>query len=187
MPGIPFIILLLLLIPTTPAAAASLEAPALSPPLSAAKFFDPDRLVTTGGVKYSASGELSLEPQWGVGYRASARDIFGGITESHRLHAQAGWRLSLADTLYLSAAAKLPLLSIDSAGRYTGQDIGTRRGYDFARPFKSTPTWTGEVGVHFTSWTDLTLYYDQSPVTSWFQGKPQQEERIGTRIIFKFE
>jgi hypothetical protein len=168
--------------------AAGLTAPALSPPLATTRFFDPDRLLTTGGVRYSPAGALRIEPELGVGYRETEREFSGGIEESvHHVHAQAGWRFSLFDTLYLSAAAKLPLLTIETAGRYTGQDLGTRRGYDFTRTFRSTPTWTGEFGVHLSSWTDFTLYYDQSPVAGWLGGGPQQEERIGTRMIFRFE
>lgn len=168
--------------------AAGLTAPTLSPPLATVRLFDPDRLLTTGGVRYSAASALSIEPELGLGYRETERDFSGGIEESiHHVHAQAGWRFSLYDTLYLSAAAKMPLLTIESAGRYTGQDLGTRHGYDFTRTFRSTPAWTGEFGLHLSSWSDFTLYYDQSPVTGWLAGGPQQEERIGTRMIFRFK
>jgi hypothetical protein len=168
--------------------AAGLTAPALSPPLVSTRFFDPDLLLTTGGVRFSTAGDVSIQPELGVGYRESEREFSGGIEESiHHVHARAGWRFSLYDTLYLSAAAKVPLLTVETAGRYTGQDLGTRRGYDFTRTFRTTPTWTGEFGLHLSSWTDFTLYYDQSPVTGWLTGGPQQEERIGTRMIFRFK
>jgi hypothetical protein len=179
---------LVLVLSATPLLAAGLVTPSLSAPLATTRFFDPDRLLTTGGVKYSAANELTLEPEWGLGYRAMEREFAGGIEEStHRVHAQAGWRLSLADTLYLSAAAKLPVVTFASADRYTGQDLGSRQGYDFVHPFRNTLTWTGEVGLHLSSWTDLTVYYDQSHVSGWFPGGPQQEERIGTRIILRFK
>jgi hypothetical protein len=167
--------------------ATGLGTPTLSESISTTRFFDPDRLLTTGGVKYWAADELSLEPELGVGYRATDRDLLGGIATSHRVHAQAGWRLSLADTFYLSAAAKVPVLTIESAGRYSGQDLGTREAYDFTRPFRNSLNWTGEMGIHLSSWTDLTLYYDQSPVSSWNVGGPQMEERVGTRIILRFK
>jgi hypothetical protein len=180
--------LMILLLCAPPLFAAGLGTPSLSPPLATTRFFDPDRLLTTGGLKYSAASDLTLEPELGLGYRAIEREIPGGIEEStHRVHAQAGWRLSLADTLYLSAAAKLPVLSFESAGRYSGQEVGTRQAYDFARTFRSVPNWTGELGVHLSSWTDLTLYYDQSSVSHWLSGGAQQEERIGTRIILRFK
>jgi hypothetical protein len=181
-------IILLHMISGSAAFAAGLTAPTLSPPLAAVRFFDPDRLLTTGGIKYSGVSDFTLEPELGVGYRQSEREFVGGIEESiHQVHAQAGWRLSLYDTLYLSAAAKLPLLTVESAGRYTGQDLGTRHGYDFTRTFRNTPTWTGEFGLHVSTWSDLTFYYDLSPVSGWLGGGPQQEERIGTRIIFRFK
>ncbi|HBG04308.1 MAG: hypothetical protein A2075_14135 [Geobacteraceae bacterium GWC2_58_44] len=178
---------MLLLLCATPLLAAGFDTPSLSAPLAASHFFDPDRLLTTAGVKYSAADDLTLEPEWGLGYRALEREIPGGIEEStHLVHAQAGWRLSLAETLFLSAAAKLPVLSYESTGRNTGQQLGTRYGYDFARPFRNALTWTGEVGVHLSSGTDLSLYYDQSPVSGLWSGGRQQEERIGTRIIWRF-
>lgn len=196
-------ILLLLLIATPPLAAGAdspppqdplsapratgLGTPTLSESISTARFFDPDRLLTTGGVKYWAADELSLEPELGVGYRATDRDLLGGIATSHRVHAQAGWRLSLADTFYLSAAAKVPVLTIESAGRYSGQDLGTREEYDFTRPFRNSLNWTGEMGIHLSTWSDLTLYYDQSPVSNWTVGGRQLEERVGTRIILRFK
>ena len=180
---------MVLLLCTTPLFAAGLGTPSLSAPLATARFFDPDRLLTTGGVRYSAAKNLTLEPEWGVGYRAMERELSGGIEEStRRVHAQAGGRLSLADTLYISAAAKLPVVTFESADRFSGQELGTRQGYDFARPFRNTPTWTGEVGIHLAPKADLTLYYDQSPVSSWLSGgRAQDEERIGTRIIFRFK
>ena len=178
-----------LLLSASPLLAAGLGTPSLSAPfaetLATSRFFDPDRLLTTGGVKYSAADDLTLEPEWGLGYSAVGREFSGLIEQTtHRVHAQAGWRLSLADTLYLSAAAKLPVVTVESAGRFTGQEVGTR--YDFARPFQNTPAWTGEVGVHLSSGADLTLYYDQGPLSDWFSGGRQQEERIGTRINLRF-
>ena len=169
--------------------AAGLGAPNLSPPLAASnRFFDTDRFLTTGGVSYSAASDLTLEPEWGVGYRAQQRDLPAGAEESiHRVHAQAGWRLSLADTLYLSAAAKLPVYSYQSSGSYGGQNLGSRQGYDLIRSFRGAPSWTGEVGLHLTGRTDLTLYYDQALAPGGVPGMNQQEERVGTRIIWRFK
>lgn len=168
--------------------ATGLGTPALSEPITTTKFFDPDRLLTTGGVKYRAAEQLSLEPELGLGYRATDRDLLGGInTASHHLHAQAGWRVSVADTLYLSAAAKFPMLTIETAERVNGQDLGTREGYDFARPFRNSLNWTGEMGIHLSTWSDLTLYFDQSPVANWLAGGRLLEERVGTRFIIRFK
>ena len=179
--------LLILLALSTPLRAEGPPVPDFSPSLEVEHFFDPDRLLTNGGMGYRGE-ELTLEPEWGVGYRTTERESSGGIAEStHQVHAQAGWRLSLPDLLYVSAAAKLPVVTLQTASRISGQDLGSRQDYDFTHPFRNTPTWTGEMGLHFSSWTDLTLYYDQSPVSGLLNGGPQQEERIGTRLIFKFK
>ncbi|GFO55698.1 hypothetical protein GMSM_27050 [Geomonas sp. Red276] len=179
--------LLMVLVAAPPALAGGLGTPTLSPPLSAARFFDTDRLLTTAGVKYEAP-QVTLEPELGLAYRIAEREQTGGLDESiHMLHAQAGGRLSLAKTMYLSAAAKLPVLTVENAANYTGQDLGSRRGYDFTRPFRSTPSWTGELGIHLGRSSDLTLYYDQSQIAGSFLGPVQQEERIGTRIIWRFK
>jgi hypothetical protein len=178
---------LLILLCTPTVYGAGLGTPILSPPISTTRFFDPDRLVTTGGVKYSASDDLTLEPELGLDYRMTERDFSGGIEEStHRVHALAGWRLSLADTFYLSAAAKLGVLSVGSAASYTGQDISTRHDYDFIRTFRNIPAYTGELGVRLGPRSDFTFYFDQSPAAASFFGQGKQEERVGTRIIWKF-
>jgi len=176
-----------LLLRAAPLLAAGLGTPHLSPPL-AERFFDPDRYLTTGGVRYGEPSDLSLEPELGVGYRTLERGLPGGAEESiHRVHAQAGWRLSLADTLYLSAAAKLPVYSYQSSGSYGGQDLGSRQGYDLIHSLKSGPAWTGEVGLRITDRAALTLYYDQGQVPGGLPGAVQQEERLGTRLIWRFK
>lgn len=168
--------------------AAGFDTPTLSPPLSTARFFDPERLLTTGGVRYEPSSDLSLEPELGLGYRALERDLPGGVAEQiHRVHAQAGWRVSLADTLYLSAAAKLPVYSYQRTGSYGGQNLGSRQEYDLVRSLREVPSWTGEMGVHLSGRADLTLYYDQGQVPRGLPGLMQQEERVGTRIIWRFK
>jgi hypothetical protein len=181
-------IFLILALSATPLFAAGLGTPNLSAPLATARFFDPDRFLTTGGVRYSAASDLTLEPELGVGYRALERDLPGMAEELiHRVHAQAGWRLSLADTLYVSAAAKLPVYSYQRSGSYGGQNLGSRQGYDLVHSFRGAPTWTGEMGVHLTSRADLTLYYDQGLAPGGVPGFVQQEERVGTRIIWRFK
>jgi hypothetical protein len=178
---------LMVLFCATALPAADLGTPNLSPPIATARFFDPDRLLTTGGLKYSASDALTLEPELGLDYREQERNLAGGIEEStQQLHALAGGRISLAETVYLSAAAKLQVLTVESVGSITGQERGTRYGYDITHPFRSAVTWTGQVGLRLSQQTDLSLYYDQSPVTGWLPGARQLEERVGTRIIWKF-
>jgi hypothetical protein len=184
----PIAIFLTLLASATPLLGADLGTPNLSAPLGSAPFFETDRFLTTGGVRYSAAEDLTLEPEFAVGYRALQRDLPGGAEEStHRVHAQAGWRLSLADTLYVSAAAKLPVYSYQSSGSYWGQDLGYRQGYDLIHALKGAPAWTGEFGLHLTGRTDLTLYFDQGLAPGAMPGVSRQEERVGTRIIWRFE
>ena len=180
--------LLIFMLCAAPAPAASLGTPNLSAPIAADRLFDPDRFLTTGGVRYGAAGDLSLEPELGVGHRSLERDLPGGAEASiHQVHAQAGWRLSLADTLYLSAAAKLPVYSFQSSGSYGGQDIGSRQGYDLFHSLKGAPAWTGEVGLRLTDRAALSLYYDQGQVPGGVPGVAQQEERVGTRLIWRFK
>ena len=179
--------LAILLACASPLFAAGFATPSLSAPLATTRFFDPDRYLTTGGMRYSAASDLTLEPELGVGHRALERDLPGVGAESiHQVHAQAGWRLSLADTLYLSAAAKLPVYSYQRSDSYGGQDLGSRQGYDLVHSFRSAPSWTGEVGWHLTGSSDLTLYYDQGMAPGAVPGGSQQEDRVGTRIIWRF-
>lgn len=180
--------LMIFLLWTTPLLAASLGTPNLSAPIAMDRFFDPDRYLVTGGVRYGAASDLSLEPEFGVGHRSLERDLPGGAEESiHQVHARAGWRLSLADTLYLSAAAKLPVYSFQSSGSYGGQDIGSRQGYDLVHSLKGAPAWTGEVGLRLTDRAALSLYYDQGQVPGGLPGVALQEERVGTRLIWRFK
>jgi hypothetical protein len=79
--------IMLLLFAAAGVGAADLGAPKLSAPLAASRLFDPERFLTTGGVKYEASQELTLEPELGFGYRAMERDQPGGVIDSHTVHA----------------------------------------------------------------------------------------------------
>ncbi|QXE89151.1 hypothetical protein [Geomonas subterranea] len=183
--------------------AAGLGAPILSDPMdtsihaepaAAGRFFETDRLLTNAGLSYSPTYQLTLAPEVGVGYRGTGQELHGGLEQStHRLHAQAGWRLSLAETFYLSAAAKLSVVTVESRGIAGGAELGTRpeagwrTGYDFLNPSHTPLRWTGEFGVHLTPRTDVMLYYDQDPVTGWSYTGQRQEERVGTRFIFRFK
>lgn len=174
--------------------AAGLDTPNLSPPLATARFFDADRLLTTAGVRYFASQDLTLEPELGLGYHARETELHEGVEQStHRLHAQAGWRLSLAEAFYISAAAKLPVVSVEKKGLSAGEelgvrpDLGSRTGYDFIHPARTLVRWTGEVGIRLLPRADLMLYYDQNPLDGWSLTDQHQEERIGTRFIIRFQ
>lgn len=178
----------------TPRLSTPLDVPKLSEPLSTARFFDTDSFLTTTGRRYFAAPEVAMEPEVGLGYQARDLELSGGMEQStHRVHALAGWRVSLADTLHLSASAKLPMLTVDSVGLYAGDELGMRPGFDARQGYqlsnlsRSGVTWRGELGIHLAPQTDFTLYYDQSPVSGWYSGGSQQEERIGTRFILRFK
>lgn len=171
-----------------------LDTPTLSEPLATATFFDNTRFLTNAGLTYSATPLLSLEPELGVGYQAREQEFHGGFEQStHRLHAQAGWRVSLAESFYLSAAAKLPVMTVEKKGVADGEDLGirpdfgTRTGYGFIAPSRTSVQWTGEVGIRLLPRADLMLYYDQNPLDGWSFTNQHQEERIGTRFIIRFQ
>lgn len=171
-----------------------LDAPRLSEPLATARFFDTDCFLSNAGMRFSASREVTLEPEVGVGYHARDLELSGGMEQStHRLHAQAGWRLFLAEALHFSAAAKLPVVTFESVGLYSGDELGTRPGTRFRPGYQinsitsNAISWRGEMGLHLGPRADFTLYYDQTPVSGWYGGGLHQEERIGTRFIIRFK
>ncbi len=194
-----FSILLCLMV--TSAGAENLGTPSLSPPITAlplpktddtARFFKTDRFLTSAGMSFTAAPDLTLEPELGISYRGAGQELHGGIEQSmHRLHAQAGWRLSLSQALYLSAGAKFSMLSVETRGLTAGEEFGIRpeSGYRNVYEFtpNRTPRWTGELGLHLTPRTDLMLYYDQEPVTGWSYSGQHLEDRLGTRFIFRFK
>ena len=174
------------------AVAADLGTPRLSESLSTRKFFDPDRLLTTGGVKYQGVEGFTIEPLIGLGYTARERELKGGVDEAvHKLHAQAGGKIDLAKTFYLSAAAKLPVYTYGLADSRIGfgspQGAVSRHEYDFTRLSPGSLSWTGEMGIHLGLGADLTIYYDQDMLKGFQPGVTQPEERFGTRIIFRFK
>ncbi|WP_246043795.1 hypothetical protein [Geomonas edaphica] len=143
-------------------------------------------------MSFTAAPELTLEPELGIGYRGAGQELHGGIEQStHRLHARAGWRLSLSKALYFSAAAKFPMLTVETRGLTAGEELGIRpeSGYHNVYEFNPNraPRWTGELGLHLTPRTDLMLYYDQEPITGWSYSGQHQEDRLGTRFIFRFK
>lgn len=173
---------------------AGLETPRLSDDIATQKYFDPDRFLSTGGLKFEAAPSFTLEPQVGVGYEKLDMAIGGGFGEiSHKFHAQAGGRLDLPGMLYFSAAAKLPVYTYEMTGRRSGTDFSLqspadRYDYDLFRSPLRNLSWTGEVGIHLGLMTNLNIFYDQTQF-SGFQGGSRfdrMEEKIGTRIIFRF-
>jgi hypothetical protein len=184
--------IILILIWGFPVSAADLGVPHLSDSKVTSKFFDPDRLITSGGLKYKSGGETSVEPQFGLGYTARDQALGSGYEQSiHKVHAQAGGKFDLGGNLYLSAAAKLPVFTYEMSDRRFGtappQDSVSRRGYDFTRAPLTNLKWTGEVGIRLGVQTELSIYYDQTMYDSFQPGFSRPEERFGTRFILRFK
>lgn len=184
-----------ILLAALPVCAADLGAPRLSDSTAVEKFFDPDRLLTTGGVKYEASETFSLEPEVGLGYERRGKEVSSGYDEVvHKLHARAGGRLNLSNALYFSAAAKLPVYTYQFTERRTGGDLSfqaplTRQDYDLFRRPGENVGWSSEAGVRLGGRTELNVFYEQTP-SAGFQGGSrfgQTEERFGTHLIFRFK
>jgi hypothetical protein len=176
------------------ALAANLGTPRLSDNMTTSKFFDPDRLLTTGGLKYEASGNFSLEPEVGLGYVKREQGLSGGYEDTtQKVHARAGGRLNLTDTLHMSAAAKLPVYTYEQAGRIGGdlsfQAPLTRQDYDLLRHPGGNVGWGGEAGIRLGGQTEFNLFYDVTPLSGYQGGThfEQTEERFGTRFIFRFK
>jgi hypothetical protein len=173
---------------------ADLGTPQLSDSIAAQKYFDQNRFLSTGGLKYEAIPSFTLEPQVGVGYEKLEVETGSGFAEVfHKIHAQAGGRLDLPGMLYFSAAAKLPVYTYEMIGHRSGGDdsfqytIG-RQNYDLFRHLGETFSWTGEVGIRLGLGTDFGIFYDQTPFSGSLGGSPssQMEEKFGTRFIFHF-
>jgi hypothetical protein len=183
-----------LIIATGPVFAADLGTPRLSDKSAIQSWFDPSRFLTTGGAKYAAGRILSIEPQLGLGYEMRERDISSGYDEvAHRVHAWAGSKLALSRAVSLSVAAKLPLYTYTLIGRRFGDDLSyqspvSRQDYDLFHHPGGNLGWSSEVGFHLSRWSELDLFFDQTPFAG-AEGENragQTDQRIGTRLIFHF-
>jgi hypothetical protein len=176
------------------ACGADLGTPRLSDSIATQRYFDLDRFLTSGGLKYEAAPSFNLEPQFGVGYEKLELETGDGSGEVfHKLHAEAGGRLNLSGMLYFSAAAKIPVYTYEMTGRRSAGDdsfqySAGRQSYDLFSRSREGLSWTGEVGIHLGLGADLNIFYDQTPFSGSLGGsRPgQMEEKFGTRIIFHF-
>jgi hypothetical protein len=185
----------IMLFTTQPLFAADLGTPRLSDSLPTSQFFDPDRFLTNGGMKYEASQSFSLEPEVGLGYERREKVVSGGYDEVvHKVHARAGGRLNLASNVYFSAAAKLPVYTYQLEDRSIVGDFSlqaplSHNDYDlFHHPGESLG-WSTEAGIRLGGLTELNLFYDKTPYIEFAGGSPlgQTDERFGTRLIFRFK
>jgi hypothetical protein len=176
------------------ACGADLGTPRLSDSIATQRYFDPDRFLTSGGLKYEAAPFFNLEPQLGAGYEKLELETGSGSGEVfHKLHAEAGGRLNLPGMLYFSAAAKIPVYTYEMTGRRSAGDdsfqyTAGRQSYDLFSLSREGLSWTGEVGIRLGLGADLNIFYDQTPFSGSLGGsRPgQMEEKFGTRIIFHF-
>lgn len=174
--------------------AADLGTPRLSDDFTRS-YFNPDRFLTGGGIKYEPAQNFTLEPQVGFGYGSWEREAGSGYDEViHKIHAQAGGKVDLSGMVFISAAAKVPVYTYQLTGHsgsgvFSFQPPATRHDYDLIRHPGGNLAWTGEMGVHLGLGADLNLFYDMTPFaagTTGMNSVGQSEERVGTRIIFHF-
>ena len=155
------------------------------------RFFDPSRLLTSGGLLYRPSISFSLEPMIGLDYRKRLEEVGGGMALStHKLHAEAGGTMKLFERFSLSTAAKIPVTTLFRTGNlsgHPGQDSDWRISSDLKQP-GSKLGWRSEVGVKLAPQLDLNLFFDQTLLgrTPAKGGEPP-EESFGTRFIIRFK
>jgi hypothetical protein len=159
--------------------------------VDAGRFFDPSRLLTTGGLLYRPSLSFSLEPMIGLDYRQRLEEMGGGVALStHKLHAEAGGTMRLFERFSLSTAAKIPVTTFSRSGSlsgHPGQDKDWRVSSDLKQP-GSNLGWRSEVGIKLAPQLDLNLFYDQTLLgRTPVRGGEQPEESFGTRFIIRFK
>lgn len=181
----------LVLVPASGLMAAGADPLRLPAEVEAERFFDPSRLLTTGGVLYQPTLSFSLEPRIGLDYRKRLDELGGGLALStHKVHAEAGGTVRLFERFSLSTAAKIPVSTFTRSGSLAGQSGGEgqwRVSSDLRQP-GANMGWRSEVGVKLAPQLDLNLFYDQTLLgRSPMRGVDQPEESFGTRFIIRFK
>ena len=178
-----------------PAAADDTPVPSYQGSLSGfSRRLEPDRFLTSGGIKVRSGDNVTLEPEIGVSHVAHQRELGSGYEDiTHKVHAQAGGKLKLSDRFYLGFATKLPIYNYGATeGRTPGGSAipssPGRHDYEILRLTPNNLTWTGEMGVRLGQRVDLNLYYDQNIFKGPLQpGVKSEEEVFGTRFILRFK
>ena len=172
------------------ASAADLGAPTLSPSLPVRDYFDTGKMLKAG-VRLEQNANVVIEPQLGLGHARREREIRTGYDDvTHTIHARAGGQVHLFRVLSLSASAKLPVYSVESSDQWiagsSSQSVVRRYGYEIMRPAGNL-SWTGEMGFNLSGHVDLKVFYDQNRFDMYPRnGETHQEDRFGTRLIFRF-
>lgn len=171
--------------------AADLGAPTLSPPLAGRDYLDTGQLLKAG-MRLEGDPDVIIEPHLGLGHAKrewGVRTGFDNVT--HSIHARAGGEIQLFRLVSLSASAKLPVYSVESSDPLiagTASPSGSRRyGYEILRPVDKV-SWVGEMGLRLGDRLDLSVFYDRNRF-DLFPGAGEnfrQEDRFGTRLIFRF-
>lgn len=160
---------------------------------TAVRKLEPDKMLTSGGIKGVTEGDLSVQPEFGVSHTVHQREVapsHDGITD--KIHAQAGGRVKFSDMFYLGFATKIPIYNYGKTEARTpgGSTTSTssKHEYEILRMSPNNLKLTGEVGVKLGPLVDINMYYDQNTLTSPTQpGTSSDEQVIGTKFIFRFK
>lgn len=157
--------------------------------------FEPDRLLlSTSGESAKGEGDLVITPEVGFSHTTRERaqsDNVDNIT--HKVHAQAGGRLSLYDRFYLGFATKLPIYNYEatrgqSAAGVSPHQARVRHDYELLRLSPDNLAMTGEVGYRIGQKLHLNIYYDQNRYNNPAAVRGGMDEDVfGTRVIFRFK
>lgn len=166
------------------ALAADLGAPSLSPPLQLEGFFDTRRL-STRSEEGGAPG--SLEPELGLSHAAREEAGSGVSQKSHRIHGEAGGRLTLLDNVSLTAIARLPLYTYEARTTELSPGGEGKVSTDMMRS-SGNLSWRSELGVSLGKGIDLNLFYDRAMFGRVDRpGTSEADEKFGTRFIIRFK
>ncbi|GAM10114.1 hypothetical protein OR1_02402 [Geobacter sp. OR-1] len=165
------------------------------PPATFIRRLEPDRLLTSGGMRVKPGSDVTVEPEFGVSHTVHQRETGIGRDDiTHKVHAQAGGRIRLSDLFYLGFATKLPIYNYEATeGRTPGggaapATAAARHEYEILKLSPENLTWTGEMGFRLGQQVDLNLYYDQNILKGPYQrGTKSGEDVFGTRFIFRFK
>ncbi len=166
------------------AVAAGLGTPSLSPPLQLEGFFDTRRFSTRTG-EGGESG--SLEPELALSHLAREEGGSGFRQMLHRIHGEAGGRLTLLDNVSLTAVARLPLYTYEARSSELSPGGEGRGATDLMRG-SGNLSWRSELGVSLGKGVDLNLFYDRAMFGRVERpGTGEAEEKFGTRFIIRFK
>jgi len=194
-----WIVLLLLVLVSVPellrAEGLDLGAPGLAATPPPEVLGQPSQLVTTVGTGCGPGRDICFAPLIGVDHRKREEVDVLKVMTIHDVNARAGWRLSLFDTVEMSTAAKLPVLSAEQNQSVMSGDqrAGTSTRLltvDPGRTVGSGVTVGSDMRLKLSDSFNFSLFYDYSKGQSGQQGQQGQQgtdERFGTRLEYRFK